>query len=126
MLKRFDADGDGVLNETEREAMRKAIQARRGGPGGERPDREEMMKRFDADGDGVLSDEERAAMEAARKEHLAERQQLREEMLKRFDADGDGQLSEEERNTMRETMKAERSETAPTEESEAAVKAAAE
>ncbi|MCC7377072.1 MAG: HlyD family efflux transporter periplasmic adaptor subunit [Verrucomicrobiales bacterium] len=69
LAKQFDKDGDGQLNEEEREAMRTAMTARAGqggqsGPGGGRGrmNREEMMKQFDKDGDGQLSEEETAAM----------------------------------------------------------------
>ncbi len=66
MLKQYDANGDGELDETEREAMRTAMQARFGQAGaGGRGNREEMLKRFDKDGDGQLSEEERAAMRAS-------------------------------------------------------------
>jgi HlyD family secretion protein len=65
MLKQFDKDGDGELDESEREAMRAAMQARFGGQGGPRMSREEMLKRFDKDGDGELNEEERAAMREA-------------------------------------------------------------
>ena len=104
ILKRFDADGDGTLSETERQAMDEAMlknRDRRGGPQGNRPSRDEIMKRFDTDGDGVLSETEREAMRT-------ERERMREENRKRFDADGDGQLSEAERKTMHETLRAER------------------
>jgi HlyD family secretion protein len=68
MLKQFDKNGDGELDETEREAMRAAMAARfgQGGPGGggggPRMSREEMLKQFDKNGDGELDDNERAAM----------------------------------------------------------------
>ena len=79
MIKRFDKDNDGKLNDEERAAAHKAFEARRGGGQGSRrprgggpgagqggPDREkmraEMIKRFDKDGDGKLNDEERATM----------------------------------------------------------------
>jgi HlyD family secretion protein len=63
LLKQYDTNGDGELDETEREAVRAAMQARfaQGGPGG-RGNREEMMKRFDKNGDGELDEEERTAM----------------------------------------------------------------
>ena len=64
MTKKFDKDGDGKLNDEEREAARKEFGGRGRGPGGA-GGREEFMKKFDKDGDGKLSDEER---EAARKE----------------------------------------------------------
>lgn len=114
IMKRFDADGDGKLSETELQAMHEAMPDRHGGADGSqrhRPSREEIMKRFDTDGDGELSEAEREAM------HV-EKKRFREENRKRFDADGDGQLSEAERKTMRETLHEERP-ARPPEESDA-------
>jgi hypothetical protein len=65
MLKEFDKDGDGELNDTERESMRLAMQSRFGGQGAPRGNREEMLKRFDKNGDGQLDEEERTAMREA-------------------------------------------------------------
>jgi hypothetical protein len=48
MLREYDKDGDGKLNEEERKAARDAREQR-------------MLKEFDKDGDGKLSDEEREA-----------------------------------------------------------------
>jgi HlyD family secretion protein len=62
MLKQFDKDGDGELDESEREAMRSAMGARMGQP---RLSQEEMLKRFDKNGDGELDESERAAMREA-------------------------------------------------------------
>lgn len=71
MMKQFDKDGDGKLDEGERDAMRSAMAARFAGGGragrsgtnsGPRMDREEMLKRFDKNGDGKLDEEELAAM----------------------------------------------------------------
>ncbi|MGB0328521.1 MAG: EF-hand domain-containing protein [Akkermansiaceae bacterium] len=88
ILKRFDADGDGKLNEKERaaamEARKAEMQARKA----------EMLKRFDADGDGELSKEERKAAMEARKA----------EILERYDTDGDGKLNEKEREAARKDM----------------------
>lgn len=73
IVKQYDKNGDGELDETERESMRAAMTARFGGqgPGGAGPgggmrmNREEMLKRFDKDGDGQLDDAERGAMREA-------------------------------------------------------------
>lgn len=77
LVRQYDRDGDGQLNDEEREAMRAAMAARfggqgqprgdgtpgaQGGQGGPRFNREEMLRQFDKDGDGQLNDEERAAM----------------------------------------------------------------
>ncbi len=64
MLKEFDKNGDGQLDDSERETMRTTMAARLGAEG-RRPNREEMLKRFDKNGDGQLDDEERAAMRAS-------------------------------------------------------------
>ncbi len=78
MLKQFDKDGDGELNDEERQAMRDQMR-QRGGSRTNLPafDREAIMKQFDKDGDGDLNDEER--------------QTMREEMQRRFGGQGPGQ-----------------------------------
>jgi HlyD family secretion protein len=63
MMKEFDKNGDGELDDTEREALRTAMVARFRTPGGgQRMGREEMLKRFDKNGDGELDESERATM----------------------------------------------------------------
>jgi hypothetical protein len=69
ILKRFDKNGDGKLDEQERAAAMKARGEKGDGPGpGAGPGREEVLKRFDKDGDGKLNDEERAAARKAMEE----------------------------------------------------------
>ncbi|MEZ6162904.1 MAG: hypothetical protein R3B67_00530 [Phycisphaerales bacterium] len=91
-MERFDLDGDGELSREERMAMRQSMfeQSPRG---------QELMRQFDADGDGVLNAEEQAAMEAYQEQ---QREQRRAEELAQYDTDGDGQLSREERQAQRE------------------------
>lgn len=69
MLKQFDKDGDGKLDDTERAAMGAAMAARfGGGPGGDRTNsrprlsQEELLQRFDKNSDGKLDEDEMAAM----------------------------------------------------------------
>lgn len=50
LMKRFDTDGDGELNDEERQAMRETMRAEW---------EARMLEEFDADGDGELSEEER-------------------------------------------------------------------
>lgn len=50
MLKKYDKNGDGKLDDEEKAAMKK--------------DREEQVKKYDKNGDGKLDEEERAAMRA--------------------------------------------------------------
>ncbi len=84
-IRRFDTNGDGVLDDQERQAAHARMQAfraeraehwrqrfgdrpdrnhrgRPGGPGGERRIRRELMNRFDADGDGTLDAHERETL----------------------------------------------------------------
>jgi hypothetical protein len=88
IIEKFDKDGDGKLNEQEREAAKAAreemMEARR----------KEMLAKFDKDGDGKLSDEEEEAMREAR----------RKMMMEKFDKDGDGELSDDEKAAMRKAM----------------------
>jgi Ca2+-binding EF-hand superfamily protein len=68
MIEEFDADGDGELNDEERQTAREAMRERRGGGGrGEGrgpegrpapPDPNALFDEFDADKDGQLSREE--------------------------------------------------------------------
>ena len=107
ILKRFDKDGDGKLNDAERDAAKKAREERGGKPGqpgrpgqpggGDGKMREEVLKRFDKNGDGKLNDEEKAAAKKAHDERGGGDGKMREEILKRFDKDGDGKLNDEEK-----------------------------
>ncbi|GHC01892.1 hypothetical protein GCM10007047_17920 [Cerasicoccus arenae] len=85
ILAKFDVDGDGKLNESEKKAAKEARQEQM------------VLRRFDADGDGQLSSEERAQADAFRAEREAK-------MLAKFDTDGDGILSDEERQAARQKM----------------------
>tara|TARA_Y100000588_G_C14214568_1_gene908222 strand:- start:1093 stop:1638 length:546 start_codon:yes stop_codon:yes gene_type:complete len=93
IIKKFDKDGDGKLNEDERAEARKSF-------GGNRPPRPPaaLIKKFDKDGDGKLNEEERAALRE-------EGQKRRQEILDKFDKDGDGKLNEEERKAAAAEMR---------------------
>ncbi|MGA9522742.1 MAG: EF-hand domain-containing protein [Myxococcaceae bacterium] len=80
VLEKFDANRDGQLDESERQAMREAKRARM------EERRQEMLQKFDANRDGQLDQIER---EAAQKQRAEAR-------FKKLDADGNGVLSLEE------------------------------
>ncbi len=58
LLERFDTDGDGKLDETERAAAREARQEFH----------KKVLEKFDTDGDGKLDEAEREAAREARRE----------------------------------------------------------
>jgi Ca2+-binding EF-hand superfamily protein len=123
-MARFDADGDGILSDEERKAMREAMRdewrAKMDLDGDGEISREErmaarqarfensergqaLMRRFDLDGDGVLNADEQAALDEYNQE---QRQARRDEQLAQYDADGDGEISREERQVQREDQRA--------------------
>lgn len=77
LLKAFDADNDGALSVSERQAMHRAAEG----------NRRDVISTFDTDGDGELSRPERDALFESAKVHF----------LERFDGDGDGRLTGAER-----------------------------
>ena len=100
MLERFDLDGDGEISREERQAARQARfeNSNRG---------QDLMRQFDLDGDGELSVEEQAAMDLYLEE---QRQARRDDQLAQYDLDGDGELSQEERQLQREDRQESRQE----------------
>lgn len=106
-LKKFDADGDGQLNNRERQAALQAAQKLKqkggGGPqvgapllgGGGNDIPADILEKFDKDGDGKLNNDELAD---ANKSLSGKRQRVKKaDVIKEFDKDGDGKLNEEER-----------------------------
>lgn len=73
LLQRFDKNGDGQLDEAEKQALRAEKQARRA----------EKLAKYDVNKDGTLDDAER---QKARADRAAER-------FKALDTDGNGSLS---------------------------------
>ncbi len=118
MLQQFDANGDGKLDETEREAARLAKFAEIDADGSGSLTEEEIIAHrtakmtertsahfaeHDTDGSGTISIEEFEAAHQARKTKMKEHREARKaEMLEKFDADGDGELSREERKAARD------------------------
>lgn len=93
LLRQFDADGDGWLNEAERTRMRHEWWSQQLSNSGRRrgmfPMPPEIIKEYDKDGDGQLSDaEESAAREGIRRNW--------EDAQKKYDTDHDGRLDEAE------------------------------
>ena len=87
VLEKYDTDGDGVLSDAEKAAMRAAMEAERAAA------RAEFIAKYDADGDGVLNAEERAAARAAME---AEKLAALTEKFNALDTDASGGLSAEE------------------------------
>jgi len=83
VIKEFDKDGDGKLNDEERKAAGEAFQAKR------EEARKKELAEFDKDKDGKLNDEEQKAANEAR-------ETKRKALVEKYDADKDGKLSREE------------------------------
>jgi Ca2+-binding EF-hand superfamily protein len=97
LLKKYDKNGDGRLDDDELAAARTEMR-KAGGDGTMKGERQKkMLKEFDKDGDGKLNDAERAQAEKAIEQFRQNGEKRRAEMIKRFDKDGDGELNEAER-----------------------------
>lgn len=80
MVQKYDKNGDGVLDASEKAALRTDMQAKREAKKAER------LAKFDTNNDGKLDASERAVMKAERAEAA----------FKKLDADGNGQISLDE------------------------------
>lgn len=100
LLKKIDKDGDGKLNDSEKEAIHGKV-------------KKEVLKRFDKDGDGKLNAEEKAAAKAEAQQRVSSdgeessaiERKARAEFNKRFDKDGDGKLNEAEKKAALDAAK---------------------
>lgn len=121
LIKQFDKNEDGILDETERDAAREALGARDPKRPESKPDLSsaevpEWIRRIDKNGDGKLDDAERAAGRA----ELAKSRPTqalgngatnarpkvdRQAVIKEFDKDGDGQLNDQEREAAMKSMR---------------------
>lgn len=86
LLKRYDKNGDGKLDDSEKAAAKTEMQKH--GSARKAKMRERALARYDKNGDGKLDESERAAAMAEIKS--------RPGVIKRFDKDGDGKLNAEE------------------------------
>ena len=105
LLKRYDKNNDGKLDEDELAAAHESMRDQRMAVAKESlvvaPVPEKMLERFDTNHDGRLDDEERAAMNKT----LAQNQELfRARMMERFDVNQDGKLDETERAAARQAL----------------------
>ena len=97
MMKAADTDGDGVVSDEERAAMR-ATMRNQG-----KMNRQQMLERFDTDGDGQISPEERQAARESmmgRGPGQGKAGPNHEERMKMMDTDGDGVISDAERSAV--------------------------
>lgn len=99
LLAKYDTDGNGRLDASEREAMRAATKQlgeqnqRRGGRRGWSPPAE-WIERYDANGDGELDRSEQGMAFAGEQER----------MRQNYDQNGNGTLDEEEKAKLRQDL----------------------
>ncbi len=117
-IKRFDRDGDGLLDDAERAAAKAQLMKEPAAPaaaatGGKKNRgtageamRERVVAQFDANKDGKLDDTERAA---ARKAFGDKSGKVRDELLLRFDENGNGRIDPDERAAAAAAVKKRRS-----------------
>ncbi len=97
IIKRYDTNKDGRLDEAEIAAVKEQTLMAGQEKREERRDRvqervEGWIKEFDKNGDGKLDDAEKLVMETT----LRARMEKNPRMMKRLDTDGDGKLSDAE------------------------------
>ncbi len=121
LIKQFDKNEDGILDETERAAAREALGTRdpkrpEGQPDLSSAEVPEWIRRMDKNGDGKLDDAERAAGRAELTKSRppqslgngatsARPKVDRQAVVKEFDKDGDGKLNDQEREAAMKSMR---------------------
>lgn len=115
LLRRFDRNGDGRLDDDERAAAKEDmlreqmnLQMARAAsiPGGAEAFRKRMLELFDRDGDGRLDDDERAAAQRfARERGFSPNGELRDDLLRRFDRNANGRIDDDERGALQEFVR---------------------
>ncbi len=110
LMKRFDKNGDGKLDEEERAEAKKALSEKAADLKDMRLKfAKNIIAKYDKNGDNKLDEEELVAfLEEHRRNFDADRQNRNrrraftppKEVLAKWDKDGDGQLSREERRAM--------------------------
>ena len=118
LMKQFDKDGDGRLNEEERAAAREAIKNKSADLEQLKKNHaKDVIKKFDVDGDGKLDQEELSAfLDEQRKLFNKQRRSMgprrnfkpSKEMLAKFDKNGDGKIDNTERRAMFQEARARR------------------
>lgn len=113
LLKRFDKNHDGRLDEDEtadaheemlQEQMNRQAALGRAPDGG--PERTRLLEMFDKNHDGRLDDDERAVARKYAEEHgLAAGGAISEDLVKRFDRNGNGRLEPEEMAAMQQALR---------------------
>jgi len=107
LLEKYDANGNGEIDEDEREKMRDDWRKR-----AEDQRRQWELQRYDANKNGQLDEEElakKAADQAEREKRMAEwrvqAEERRKKWLAEWDTDGDGELSDDERKAMQDSYR---------------------
>ena len=116
LMRKYDRDGDGRLNDSEKraakeayrqEALKRAARNKEAAKKKMEEDRaRKEVQKFDKNKDGRLDATESAALN----EYRAKRKRLMDEYLKKYDTNGDGQVSVEERTRYRQQLEQQKEE----------------
>lgn len=114
-MRRFDLDGDGNLDDSERTRAKEAMKQEKielpatgttATPDNPKAKFRELLAQFDKNKDGRLDEEERtAARKMASERGFGPGGDVRAELLKRFDANGNGRLDDDERAAIPERLR---------------------
>jgi Ca2+-binding EF-hand superfamily protein len=99
IMKRFDKNGDGKLDDDEKAAAKEYNRSETTGRQAKMRERlgKRALEKFDKDGDGKLNEAERA--------EVAKAIENDPRLVRRFDKDGDGKLNDTEKAAAREAFK---------------------
>jgi Ca2+-binding EF-hand superfamily protein len=100
LLKKYDANQDGKLDETEKAAMDADMAKRKAAEEASR------LKKFDTNKDGKIDETEAAAEKAAKEEMKAKHKaEMEAKLLEKYDTNKDGKLDEAEMAAKKEGKK---------------------
>ena len=103
IIKKYDVNGDGQLDENEKTAMKKDLEAAKAKLKAKVPAK--ILEQYDLNKDGVLDENEKTVMKQDAERHRLETEAAQMVIIKKHDLNGDGKLDDAEKAAMREAAK---------------------